>query len=77
MITPLTIRKQAFYKAFSGSVPGLCAPQSPAHERATKFIAENATKGIGPQEVADSLGVSRTLLGLREADVKAVVMFGR
>ena len=30
-----------------------------------KFIAEKATRGIGPQDVADSRGVSRTLLDLR------------
>jgi len=43
-------------------------PPTPAAvliERAMKFIAENATKGIGPQDVADNLGVSRTLLDLR------------
>ena len=34
-------------------------------ERATEFIAENATKGIGPKDVAAHLGVSRTLLDLR------------
>ena len=34
-------------------------------ERAMRFIAENAKTGIGPQDVADSLGVSRTLLDLR------------
>jgi len=41
------------------------APAAVLIERAMKFIAENATKGIGPQDVADSLGVSRTLLDLR------------
>ena len=41
------------------------APAAVLIERATKFIAENATKGISPQDVADSLGVSRTLLDLR------------
>ena len=34
-------------------------------DRALKFIAENAVKGIGPQDVAAHLGVSRTLLDLR------------
>ena len=41
------------------------APAAVLIERALKFISENATKGIGPQDVADSLGVSRTLLDLR------------
>ena len=41
------------------------APAAVLIERAMKYIAENATKGIGPQDVADSLGVSRTLLDLR------------
>ena len=41
------------------------APAAVLIERAMKFIAENATKGIVPQDVADSLGVSRTLLDLR------------
>ena len=43
-------------------------PPTPAAyliERATAFIAENATKGIGPKDVAAHLGVSRTLLDLR------------
>jgi len=43
-------------------------PPTPAAymiERAIKFIAENATKGIGPQDVAEHLGISRTLLDLR------------
>ena len=43
-------------------------PPTPAAyliERATEFIAENATKGIGPKDVAAHLGVSRTLLDLR------------
>ncbi len=34
-------------------------------ERAMSFISENATKGIGPQDVAAHLGISRTLLDLR------------
>ena len=34
-------------------------------ERATAFITANATKGIGPKDVATNLGVSRTLLDLR------------
>ena len=34
-------------------------------EKAQKFISENATKGIGPKDVAAHLGVSRTLLDLR------------
>ena len=41
------------------------APAAVLIERAIKFIAENATRGIVPQDVADSLGVSRTLLDLR------------
>lgn len=41
------------------------APAAVLIEQAMKFIAENATKGIGPQDVADSLGISRTLLDLR------------
>jgi len=41
------------------------APAAVLIERAMKFIVENATKGIGPQDVADGLGVSRTLLDLR------------
>ena len=41
------------------------APAAVLIEQAMKFISENATKGIGPQDVADSLGVSRTLLDLR------------
>ena len=41
------------------------APATVLIERAMKFIAENATKRIGPQDVADNLGVSRTLLDLR------------
>ena len=43
-------------------------PPTPAAfliERAITFISENATKGIGPQDVATHLGVSRTLLDLR------------
>ena len=41
------------------------APAAYLIERAMKFISENATKGIGPKDVADHLGVSRTLLDLR------------
>jgi len=41
------------------------APAAFLIERALKFIAENAVKGIGPQDVAAHLGVSRTLLDLR------------
>ena len=41
------------------------APAAVLIERALKFISENATKGIGPQDVADGLGISRTLLDLR------------
>ena len=41
------------------------APAAHLIERATAFIAENATKGIGPKDVAAHLGVSRTLLDLR------------
>ena len=41
------------------------APAAILIERAMKFIAENATKGIGPQDVAGHLGISRTLLDLR------------
>ena len=41
------------------------APAAVLIERAMKFIAENAARGIGPQDVADSLGISRTLLDLR------------
>jgi LacI family transcriptional regulator len=41
------------------------APAAVLIERAMKFIAENAARGISPQDVADSLGVSRTLLDLR------------
>ena len=41
------------------------APAAVLIERAMKFITENATKEIGPRDVADSLGVSRTLLDLR------------
>ena len=41
------------------------APAAILIERALKFIAENAVKGIGPQDVAAHLGVSRTLLDLR------------
>ena len=41
------------------------APAAVLIERAMKFIAENATKGIGPQDVAEHLGISRTLLDLR------------
>ena len=41
------------------------APAAYLIERAMKFIAENATKGIGPNDVAVHLGVSRTLLDLR------------
>ncbi len=43
-------------------------PPTPAAyliERALKFISENATKGIGPQDVVTHLGISRTLLDLR------------
>ena len=41
------------------------APTAYLIERAMKFISENATKGIGPNDVAAHLGVSRTLLDLR------------
>ena len=41
------------------------APVAYLIERAMKYIAENATKGIGPGDVADHLGISRTLLDLR------------
>ena len=41
------------------------APAAVLIERAMKFIAENATGGIGPQDVADNLGISRRLLDLR------------
>jgi len=41
------------------------APAAFLIERATAFIAENATRGIGPKDVAAHLGVSRTLLDLR------------
>ena len=41
------------------------APAAYLIERATAFISENATKGIGPKDVAAHLGVSRTLLDLR------------
>ena len=41
------------------------APAAYLIERAMKFIYENATKGIDPDDVADHLGISRTLLDLR------------
>ena len=41
------------------------APAAYLIERAVRFISENATKGIGPRDVAAHLGVSRTLLDLR------------
>ena len=41
------------------------APAAFLIELALKFIAENAVKGIGPQDVAAHLGISRTLLDLR------------
>ena len=41
------------------------APAALLIERAMTFIAETATKGIGPQDVAVHLGISRTLLDLR------------
>ena len=41
------------------------APVAYLIERAMKFISQNATKGIGPQDVAADLGVSRTLMDLR------------
>ena len=41
------------------------APAAYLIERAMSFISENATKGIGPQDVAAHLGISRTLLDLR------------
>lgn len=41
------------------------APAAVLIERALKFIDENAVKGIGPQDVAAHLGISRTLLDLR------------
>ena len=44
------------------------AASSPAAHllsRATEFIRKNATKGIGPDDVADFLGVSRRLADLR------------
>ena len=41
------------------------APAAVLIERAMKFIANNATKGIRPQDVAEHLGISRTLLDLR------------
>lgn len=41
------------------------APAAYLIERAMKFISENAIKGIGPNDVAAYLGVSRTLLDLR------------
>ncbi len=41
------------------------APAACLVERAVKYIAENATKGITPADVAADLGVSRTLLDLR------------
>ena len=41
------------------------APTAILIERALKFIFENAAKGIGPQNVAIHLGVSRALLDLR------------
>ena len=41
------------------------APAAYLIERAMKFISENATKGIVPNDVAAHLGVSRTLLDLR------------
>lgn len=41
------------------------APAAYLIERATAFITANATKGIGPKDVAMNLGISRTLLDLR------------
>ena len=41
------------------------APAALLIEHAMTFIDENATKGIGPQDVATHLGISRTLLDLR------------
>jgi LacI family transcriptional regulator len=41
------------------------APAAFLVEQAMKYISENATKGIGPGDVADHLGISRTLLDLR------------
>lgn len=41
------------------------APSAYMIERAMKFISENATRGIGPKDVSEHLGVSRTLLDLR------------
>jgi len=34
-------------------------------ERAMKFISENATRGISPNDVSGHLGISRTLMDLR------------
>ena len=44
---------------------------------ALKFISENAVKGIGPKDVAEHLGISRTLLDLRfrEMETKTVGEF--
>jgi len=41
------------------------APAAVLIERALRFISENAAGGIGPQDVAEHLGISRTLLDLR------------
>ena len=47
------------------------APAACLIERATAFIAGNATRGIGPGDVAAHLGVSRTLLDLRFREMAA------
>lgn len=41
------------------------APAAYMIERAMKFISENATLGIGPKDVSEHLGISRTLMDLR------------
>lgn len=50
------------------------APTAHLIKRALKFISENAVKGIRPKDVAEHLGISRTLLDLRfrEMETKTV-----
>ena len=52
-----------------GSTPG-STPHGPLVEKASSYIDAHATEGIGPNDVAKHLGISRRLLDLRFAQVR-------
>lgn len=47
-----------------------CTPHGPLVEKAVSYIEAHATDGIGPNDVAKHLGISRRLLDLRFAQIQ-------